>query len=69
MHLYLLILLKLWGNNVIYKEGVFLHNVSQVVLVVKNPSICQSRRYKKCGFTPWVGKILGGGQGNAPQYS
>ena len=24
--------------------------------VVKNPA-CQCRRYKRCGFDPWVGKI------------
>ena len=28
---------------------------SQVVLVVKNP--CWCRRHKRCGFSPWVGKV------------
>ena len=35
---------------------------SQVALVIKNPlkwlsSSSQCRRYKRCGFSPWVGKI------------
>ena len=35
----------------------------------KEPS-CQCRRYKKCRFNPWVGKILPGeGDGNPLQYS
>ena len=31
-------------------------NIFQVMLVVKKPT-CQYRRYKRCGFHPWVGKI------------
>jgi len=29
----------------------------------------QHRRCKRPGFSPWVGKILGGGHGNSLQYS
>ena len=29
----------------------------------------QCRRYKRCCFDPWVGKIPGGGNGNPLQYS
>ena len=29
----------------------------------------QHRRRKRPGFSPWVGKILGGGHGNSLQYS
>ena len=32
-------------------------------------SACQCRRRRRCGFDPWVGKILGGGNGNPFQYS
>ena len=29
----------------------------------------QSRRHKRRGFDPWVGKVPGGGNGNPLQYS
>ena len=32
-------------------------------------SACQSRRCKRCGFDPWVGKIPWSGNGNVLQYS
>ena len=32
-------------------------------------STCQSRRYKRCGFNPWVSKIPRGGRGHPLQYS
>ena len=32
-------------------------------------STCQSRRYKRHGFDPWVGKIPGVRNGNPLQYS
>ena len=31
--------------------------------------VCQCRRFKRCGFNPWVGKIPEIGNGNAFQYS
>ena len=36
---------------------VYYFKVSQVAQVVKK-SACQSRRCKRCGFNPWVRKIL-----------
>ena len=30
---------------------------------------CQCRRQRRCRFDPWVGKILGEGNGNPLQYS
>ena len=41
---------------------------SQVVPSGKEPAH-QSRRHKRCGFDPWVGKTPGGGSGNPLQYS
>ena len=32
-------------------------------------STCQCRRHTKCEFSPWVGKISGGGNGTPLQYS
>ena len=32
-------------------------NASQVVLVVKDPPAHPCRRYKRCEFHPWIGKI------------
>ena len=32
-------------------------------------STCQCRRYKRCGFKPWVRKIPGIGDGKPLQYS
>ena len=34
----------------------------------KEPA-CQTERPKRCGFHPWVEKILGGGHGSLLQYS
>ena len=31
--------------------------------------ICQCRRHRRPGFSPWIGKIPGGGHGNPLQYS
>ena len=34
----------------------------------KEPA-CQCRRQKRCGFSPWLGKIPGEGNGNLLQHS
>ena len=51
--------LRCWRNS--FSELELLNffktvGVSQVALVVKNA--CQCRIHKRCGFDPWVGKIL-----------
>ena len=41
---------------------------SPVAVVVKNP-LANTGRGKSRGFSPWVGKIPGGGHGDPLQYS
>ena len=58
---------SLWLAQFTYWKGRFLisilwkktpeANASQVVLAVKDPPAHPCRRYKRCEFHPWVGKI------------
>ena len=48
--------------------GIFYTRVSQVELVVKNPS-ANARDIRDAGLIPGSGRFSGGGHGNTLQYS